>query len=98
MDESCLGGLIMAPANAPIGNETADRGNIDDAPLAAFQHGSPEHFGADETMGEVEIHEALPRVEIRIFDGDIEIAPAHIVDEYVDGAGLVQHAAAKHFA
>ena len=98
VDDRGLGGFIMAPANPAVGDETADRGDIDDPPLPAREHRAADHLRANEAMREIEIDVALPGCEVGVLDRDIDIAAADIVDENIDGRRFGEHAPAQILA
>src|SRR5262245_31399021 len=75
-----------------------DRGDIDDAPLAAGEHRAADDLRADEAVREIEIDEALPGLELGILDRRIDLAVADIVDQNVDRPSFRKHALAKAFA
>jgi hypothetical protein len=98
VDQRRLRGLVEAAADPAVGDQAADRGDVDDAPLAPRKHGAADDLGAEEAVREVEIDELLPGLEIGVLDGHVEIAPAYVVDEDVDRPGLCQHALAEFLA
>ena len=67
-------------------------------PVPRAQHRAADDLGANEAVGEIEVDEALPGLEVGVLDRHVEIASADIVDEDVDRPRLREHACAEVLA
>jgi hypothetical protein len=98
MDDCRLRRFIVPPANPTIGDETADRGDVDDPPFTAREHRAADHLRANEAMREIEIDKLPPSREVGVLDRDVDISAADIVDENVDRRPFGERAPAKVLA
>src|SRR3954453_16406484 len=91
MQHRRLAGLIVAATDSAVGDQRADRGDIDNpAALAALQHRRADQLGADEAARQIQIDHALPRRERLRLDRYADLAVADVVDQNVDWPEITQ--------
>ena len=98
MDHRRLRRLVVPPADAAIGDEAADRSDVDDAAPPALQHRSADQLRAEKAMGEIEVHESSPVCQRLTLDRNVGDAPADVVDENVDRPQLGERLGAHGLA
>src|SRR6185503_15503603 len=89
--DGALARLVAPPPDAARRDQAGDRGDVDDpAALAPPDHGPADQLGADERAREIEVDDLLPLLELEVLGRRVDPTAAHVVDEDVHRAVLLE--------